>query len=341
MSLYEDSVKPTIKASFVSNVLQGFERSGGDSSQLLQSAGLKPVEQLGNIRISVAQFYELTLAIENTLHDEMLGFMTNPVPPGSNSTLMGIVVRLPTLLDVLEVINDFYRIFNSGHDIYQATTRAGKTRVTLLPENDFQNRAPYYIQRITLTTYKVLCWISKTRFSLNQVQFSYPVENDIDEFRFVFDCARITTSTTSYIEFENDILSLPVLRQKTEADEFAKNFSLYTLLWPSFESLASQIRSIVGSNITDGFPSFESVAEQLGTSSQTLSRRLHDSGTSYQAIKDDIRRDAAIALLMNSEQSVTQIAYQIGFKEAGSFTKAFKKWLGVTPTEYLKMRQPR
>jgi AraC-like DNA-binding protein len=62
---------------------------------------------------------------------------------------------------------------------------------------------------------------------------------------------------------------------------------------------------------------------------------LRDEGSSYQQIKDDIRRDTAIHLLARGDTVIEDIAMQVGFSEATSFFRAFKRWTGVTPRAYL------
>lgn len=334
MSLVAASIKPTIKTRFVANILAGYQRQGGDVNQLLGSVGLKPLADMAQARISVAKFYELTLAIEQALQDEMLGFLSSPVPLGSIEKLMGICIKLPTLGDVLAGYSDFYSLFNQGQGVLAAEYCNGHTRLTVTPANEFQRRSPYFNQRLLLTSYKTCCWLGKTRFHLKEVCFSFPAMQDKQEFNFVFDCSQIKEGEQSYIEFATDVRSLPLLRGVDEVTDLTKNYSFYTLLWPSFDSLSARIRDLIGNDITAGFPSFDKVAEGLGVSPQTLSRRLQESGISYQAIKDAIRRDAAIALLANRNYSIKQIAYQVGFKESGSFSKAFKGWLGVSPSEY-------
>jgi AraC-like DNA-binding protein len=57
-------------------------------------------------------------------------------------------------------------------------------------------------------------------------------------------------------------------------------------------------------------------------------------GTSYQQIKDGIRRDMSIELLADTRRSVADIAGQVGFNDASSFSRAFKEWTGVPPAAY-------
>ena len=50
------------------------------------------------------------------------------------------------------------------------------------------------------------------------------------------------------------------------------------------------------------------------------------------------RLDRARSLLQRPALSVTQIGVEIGFRETSSFTRAFRKFAGVTPTEYRRHR---
>ena len=56
--------------------------------------------------------------------------------------------------------------------------------------------------------------------------------------------------------------------------------------------------------------------------------------TSYQQIKDACRRDAAIALLRAEPLSGSAIAQKLGFSDARTVYRAFKKWTGVTPQHF-------
>ena len=69
-------------------------------------------------------------------------------------------------------------------------------------------------------------------------------------------------------------------------------------------------------------------------SARTLRRRLEKEGTSYQRIKDNARRDAAITLLSRTRLPVAEIAVRVGFSDPSAFHRSFKKWTGLAPGEY-------
>jgi AraC-like DNA-binding protein len=80
----------------------------------------------------------------------------------------------------------------------------------------------------------------------------------------------------------------------------------------------------------------DEMASQLHVTPQTLHRSLKREGTSYQRIKDSIRRDIAVTRLVKDRMPVNQVAEIVGFSEARSFTRAFKNWTGLSPREYCK-----
>jgi AraC-like DNA-binding protein len=65
-----------------------------------------------------------------------------------------------------------------------------------------------------------------------------------------------------------------------------------------------------------------------------LSRDLAMLNTSYQSLLDEVRREIALDYLRTSPLSVEQIAQLVGYSDASNFRKAFKGWMGQTPSQY-------
>lgn len=81
-------------------------------------------------------------------------------------------------------------------------------------------------------------------------------------------------------------------------------------------------------------PTVDAVAQQLHYSVRTLCRRLEAEGTTFQAIKDEVRRDVAIQRLTRSDDAIAAIAYDVGFDNPTAFHRAFRHWTGSTPAAY-------
>ena len=75
-------------------------------------------------------------------------------------------------------------------------------------------------------------------------------------------------------------------------------------------------------------------ARALKMTARTLNRRLKEEGTSFQDIKDALRRDIAILALQQGATSIEQIAYDTGFSAPANFHRAFRKWTNRTPGSY-------
>jgi AraC-like DNA-binding protein len=93
-------------------------------------------------------------------------------------------------------------------------------------------------------------------------------------------------------------------------------------------------------NGVGGFPRVVDVAARINVSPRTLHRRLAESGISYQAILDGVRRRLAEEYLRNTTLSIEEIAARTGFSEASNFRKAFKKWTQELPADYRRRMSP-
>ncbi len=81
-------------------------------------------------------------------------------------------------------------------------------------------------------------------------------------------------------------------------------------------------------------PSLEAMAERFCVSSRTLKRRLADRDTNYREIVESVLKDRAIQLLRYTNQSVSEIAYELGYADLSNFSRAFRKWTGKSASEF-------
>lgn len=90
----------------------------------------------------------------------------------------------------------------------------------------------------------------------------------------------------------------------------------------------------------DSFPTIVECAEAFGRSERQFRRLLKEEGQQFQQLLDEIKREKAVQLLQQSDLSVERIALQLGYTEAASFIRAFRKWTGSTPAQYRKHPNP-
>lgn len=86
--------------------------------------------------------------------------------------------------------------------------------------------------------------------------------------------------------------------------------------------------------LSSGHATQESIAQALAMSPRTLQRNLKQEGTSYKQLLEETRRDLASQYIKESRLSVNEITFMLGFSEPANFSRAFKRWTGVSPSEY-------
>jgi AraC-like DNA-binding protein len=100
------------------------------------------------------------------------------------------------------------------------------------------------------------------------------------------------------------------------------------------QDVVAQLKTRILDALPSGSPTEEDIARMLAMSQRTLQRRLASAGTSFGDVLDTTRRDLAFHHLANPDRQISEIAYLLGFAEAASFNRAFRRWAGQTPSEY-------
>jgi AraC-like DNA-binding protein len=91
------------------------------------------------------------------------------------------------------------------------------------------------------------------------------------------------------------------------------------------------VRGAIQERLTGHRPTIEDIARQLHMSSRTLQRRLQESGSSFQRVLDEARRQMARHYLSNSVLELNEAAYLLGYEDSNSFVRAFRTWEGIPP----------
>jgi AraC-like DNA-binding protein len=135
--------------------------------------------------------------------------------------------------------------------------------------------------------------------------------------------------------FHRRYLEFPIVQSETSLATMLKTYPAQLLkLNPANDSISSRVKQLIGSDFQREIPSLQDIADRLHMTTPTLHRRLRQQGTSFQQLKDECRRDAAINYLTMGSYTTSQLAEFTGFSDSSTFHRAFKKWTGKTPQEY-------
>jgi AraC-like DNA-binding protein len=165
--------------------------------------------------------------------------------------------------------------------------------------------------------------------------FTWPKPQYWRQYEQVLQCPVEFGAKRSALEMHSDSLTWPV-KQNTDYVFGILEERAETLLdeLRSANTAAGRVKLMLAPSLHEGDASAASIARQMGISRQTLFRWLKDEGTDYSSVVNSLRCDLAKQYLQGSGVSLSEVAYLVGFSEGASFTRAFKRWTGVTPSEY-------
>ena len=134
------------------------------------------------------------------------------------------------------------------------------------------------------------------------------------------------------IRFDADLLSAPIVQNSRTLKPVLRTAPQSVFLrYKNDDSWTARIRGSFGNEY---WPVFEALATEFHLTPTTLRRRLESEGSSYQGIKEHLRRDAAIHRLCTTALSIADIGRLLGLQEPSAFHRALKKWCGVQPGQY-------
>ncbi len=329
--------RDTISIHFVNAALHGAKRLGMDVETLLSHVGIEAeLLHQAKARISPEQYIRLVQMLWMVTQDEFIGFGPSR-RLGTFSIMCQLIVHAKTLGEALELSTQFYKLFGDDWCVTLERDKHEARLALVVPQE--QDPEHYLTESMLMIWHGLAAWLIDRRIPLERVHFNYPRPAHGDEYDAMF-FAPVTQFDASRTEivFAADYLDLPIRQDAPRLEEFLKEAPANLLVkFKNTNSLTSRIRDVLKSQIGEEMLTLNDVASMLYLSPQTLRRRLAAEGKSYQGVKDALRRDAAIHLLLNPKLTLEDVAQQVGFSETSTFHRAFKKWTGVTPGLYRQL----
>lgn len=103
---------------------------------------------------------------------------------------------------------------------------------------------------------------------------------------------------------------------------------------PEQSDMLATVASVLELALLEGYPRVEWVAKKLGMTRRSLQRRLQDHGTTFNKAVEGLLRRRAEVLLAEGSVPVTEVAFTLGYADPAHFTRAFRRWAGVSPSQY-------
>lgn len=325
----------TIATELLHEALAAYVTAERSAADLLLELGLNPA-CLAEPRVPVAFYGRFWRRLALRFDDEFFGMDSRRLRSGSFAYLCRLSLTQTRLGDALELVLGF---LNLGFEQREAQLVRQRSLASIqLREPEGQQTRAFTCFTYWLIVHGLACWLTRRRIPLLAAELRCPEPAFTDDYRVLFsDNLRFGQPQTRLI-FAAEVLDAPVRRTPADVARFlagAPNNILQRYRDP--DSLAERLKARLRELPGDQWPTGEVMAQALHLSSATLRRRLAEQGQSYQALKDSVRRERAIAWLADQGRSLDDIAVALGFSDARAFHKGFRKWTGTNPGHYRQL----
>lgn len=254
--------------------------------------------------------------------------------------LVGAVIRNSrTIEEALENCAAYTPLLT---DLFDLTIQSGSGRfiIRLLPFVEKLHAYPMLKKQILLLSMAFVLHemdgLLLVKMKPTLVQLPYE-EFELKEYQRIFRTSSIVQSQGYIMEFEYASLKEPILTANYELQQvLVQRLAVVNRQYPDVHSVKRRLAQLMRGNSYLGIPELREMAANLHMSVRTLQRKLKEEGVSYQQVAESVRKDIAIDFLHTGGQSIKRISFMLGYNDPGAFARAFKKWTGQTPQEYMR-----
>ncbi len=334
MNQSETTIVSTVSRAFINDWLDALRPLCSEThlSSLLERSDLPAAQPNTQERVTLDQIVRLYQLAAVETGDEMMGLWSRPIRPRALQHLLTSIREATSLPSALYRFSTFWNLLL---DDYEFVLRDEYGSLTLILEP----RASASVQRfghmlILKLAHGLMSWLARQEVPIKEVEFAFERPPFEEDYAVIFPAQVKFGATCSSLTFEKTSLGPVQLRSAEDLDLFLENAPRDWIFTQSREhTQALRVRSHL-STINWDSANLSHTARALHMTPRTLMRRLEVGGTSFQAIKDALRRDMAIRDLQIGEKTIEVIAQDLGFSSAANFHKAFARWTGNTPSSY-------
>ncbi|MGH6950603.1 MAG: AraC family transcriptional regulator [Vitreimonas sp.] len=327
----------TIAASFARSLLDFAVAKGADRGALLARSGIGEADWADEEqRLAFAKYMALMRAAKELTGDPALALHLGEAVDMADISIIGLISR--TSSDFVEMwaqVNRFHRL---GVDV----EHAGETPFVVEREPagvwviDTRQLPGDFIEQWESFFVRAFCGVRRLtdRLTIREVHFRHRAPAYRAEYERIFRAPVFFESDRNaalldeiWLSFTNPLAStyaFGALSSKAEA----MLASLATA-----HSARAQVERLLLPMLHKGGVSVELIAQKMGVSRKTLFRRLKTEGVTFKQVLDALRHKMALDYLSARKTTVNETAYLVGFSDPAAFTRAFKRWTGMSPRE--------
>lgn len=268
---------------------------------------------------------------------------------GSHGPLSFAALSAPNLKSAIDVAANFSSIRSTGTGVQ---LRQNEQRLEYVVSDLTQRKlvGRWLIESNLLVIQRLIETIIAHPLGDNaQVHFAHPKPTHHKSLDRLF-------NTRCHYDAQENLLSIPlswgdISSPLSDPDTFRSNLAKCRDLKLALQARNTDVKHLVQTRLlnhfdrrvsnearSDKIPNLNTLAAELCMSPRTLIRKLSAQDTSFRSILEQVRQNLAEQLLSNTYLTAAEISALLGYQEPANFTRAFKRWTKLTPSDWRRKR---
>ncbi len=330
---------PMVLTSWALLIWDELNQRGCDARAIFKQAGLKP-ERLGdaNARYSTVAMQKLwALAIEASGDHNFAYKVGRQWRPTTFHALGYTWLACTTLAEALKRLARYSRVVNSGVDIsFQHGGSCGELIIHIQYHKFAIHQGANDAALGALMT--MLRMLMGESYSPMEVHCLYARPATAINFERDVRCPILYDMPANKVLFDNADLHRQLASANAELQKINEDLLLEKMHQLDRACMVTRVTQAINKELPSGEVYEKDIAVSLGVSLRTMQRQLAKQQQSFKQLLDEIRKQLAEQYLANSQLSLNEITYLLGFANQANFTRAFKRWHGIPPSSYRQQR---
>ena len=318
---------------FVQAIVRAYEERGLSPLKALEQAQIAPAAlQDASARITALQMERVSSAAMQELDDEALGWFSRRLPWGSYGMLARASLSAPNLGVALKRWCRHHGLMTDDIHLTLSVT-GGQAMLEITEHRDLGGMRELCLVSMLRNALGVACWLIDSRIALQRTHLPFAAPAHQDAYAVLFSGPVVFAANTACLSFDASYLALPLRRDERALQQMLQRALPLTVLpYRRDRLLMQRVRQALLTQPAQTHNA-QALASVLHVSPRTLHRQLKEEGASLQALKDSVRRERAMDLLLRTRQPLKQVAQAVGFLNEKSFHRAFLSWTQLTPAQ--------
>jgi AraC-like DNA-binding protein len=321
------------------NTINTALRLGVDIQDILRQLGISiDLAHITQSIIDLKQIHAIVSAVEKASGHPAIGLLSGEdfdfdyLP-----NLKAFIMSARTLREVFESSRPMQKLITpllilNMEDAEKVTSIKLKPDIALCEEDE-----RHYTEMVFACVKSLTNRIMRKTVAPQAVHFRHGKSEITPLYADFFGCIIVLNAPENAIIYDRAIMDIPLPGRFTEIRQQAGNILNQQMADSLLQcGLAEDLKRLLTAHGDLFHAPIDQVARSLHMSTRTLQRRMAAGGHSLADVRDQVRFQLAADALQSRRLSIEEIGAQLGFSDRHSFTRAFKRWTGLTPSAYRK-----